>query len=141
MALHKKADALASLEPDIAIIQECAQPEILHKKGFGLKPSASCWIGSNPNKGLAAFSFNRFALKRDDSFSDGHELFLPIIVSGPIHFNLLAVWAFNHRAKGAPKSNSHTRNAITRVSSKSHAALACPADNKGFCKVAFSPLA
>jgi hypothetical protein len=32
MALHNKAEVLTSLRPDIAIVPECAKPEIVQKK-------------------------------------------------------------------------------------------------------------
>ena len=54
MALHRKLDALRRLEPDIAVISECASPERLQALGVldGISDDP-IWIGDNPTKGLA----------------------------------------------------------------------------------------
>jgi len=52
MALHKKAHAVARIQPDIAVISECGESSILSLEQFGY---AGVWVGSNPHKGLGLF--------------------------------------------------------------------------------------
>jgi hypothetical protein len=52
-----KADKIAALQPDIAIIQECEAPDRLpaHDAGWSQRPL--CWHGDNPRgKGVAVFA-------------------------------------------------------------------------------------
>ena len=64
MALHRKFDAMLLLQPDIAVICECADPERLQALAgspeFG---AGAVWIGDNRNKGLAVFAFNGYAVR------------------------------------------------------------------------------
>src|SRR2546430_504234 len=39
MALHKKYERLLSLRPDIAVIPECAHPDLISKRAAGFTPS------------------------------------------------------------------------------------------------------
>lgn len=97
MALHKKFEPLMSLKPDVAVIQECAEitSDSANKQGM---PCANIqWIGHQKKKGLGVFSFGDFRIQKHESFSSNFHLFLPIIVSGPVSLNLMAVWAYNHR--------------------------------------------
>jgi len=69
MALHRKFDALRRLEPDIAVVSECAAPARLTAldalSALGGEP---VWIGSNPHKGLAVFAFNGYAVRLAEPF-------------------------------------------------------------------------
>ena len=58
MAFHRKADALLALEPDVAVIGECANADHLAAKAPGL-PSP-IWMGNNQHKGLGVFTFNGY---------------------------------------------------------------------------------
>ena len=60
MALDKKHAALERLQPDIAIVSECANGEILKRKAPEFSPSSQTWIGDNPNKGLGVFTFGSY---------------------------------------------------------------------------------
>ncbi len=99
MALHRKFAALRRLEPDIAVICECAAPARLRARG-GLDglPGDPVWIGRNPNKGLAVFAFNGFSARLADPFHPTLRYVAPVLISGPSEFNLLAVWAQNASA-------------------------------------------
>ncbi len=103
MALRLKFDRLLSLRPDVAVIQECADPA-------GAKPwrpecAAYDWIGFNPDKGLGIFTFGDLTLVRHPGFSDAHALYLPVTVSGWRHFNLLGVWSADPRTMPAGATN------------------------------------
>ncbi|HKD56947.1 MAG TPA: hypothetical protein VKD45_05500, partial [Hyphomicrobiaceae bacterium] len=61
MALHRKFDAMLSLQPDIAVICECAEPQRLQTwtGSVGIR-AETVWVGDNCNKGLAVFAFNGY---------------------------------------------------------------------------------
>ena len=94
MALHRKFDAMLGLQPDIAIICECAEPKRLHAWA-GAVGADTVWVGDNRNKGLAVFAFNGYRVSLALPFHATLRHLAPIRVSGPIAFNLLAVWAQN----------------------------------------------
>ena len=96
MALHRKLDALSYLKPDIAILSECAtQQLLLQKSDLGQRVTDQIWVGTNPNKGLAVLAFNKYQLSLMDSYDPSLRFVAPIVVDGPVSFNLLAVWAQN----------------------------------------------
>lgn len=96
MALHRKADALLALRPDIAVISECACPDTLAQRGAdGWIETDPVWIGENRHKGLGVFAFNGYHLRRHEPFLKTLRHIAPVHVSGPKAFNLLAVWAQN----------------------------------------------
>ena len=100
MALHRKFSALMSLRPDIAVIPECAKPDILRSKMDLSDDVTIVWIGDNPNKGLGIFAFNGYRVSLYDSQAEYPRLIAPVKVVGKHHFNLLAVWAHNTKAEG-----------------------------------------
>lgn len=100
MALHRKFSALMSLQPDIAVIPECAKPEILRSKMDLPDDVAIAWIGENPNKGLGIFGFNGYRVSLYDPHDQYPRFIAPVIATGKYNFNLLAVWAHNTKAEG-----------------------------------------
>ena len=118
MALHTKCEYLTELRPDIAIVPECAEPDILRKKTSGFAFADCEWAGQDKHKGLGVFSFNGHSLRRDPSWDPRYHVFLPIAVRGPTNFNLLAVWAFNHRVPPTVTPNpATTRDAVIHYES------------------------
>lgn len=96
MGLHGKLHRLRELQPDLAIIPECASPDILRRKVGLDAPTEMQWIrGKSDHKGLGVFAFNGYTLTPFAGYVDGIRFVLPLIVSGPTTFHLLAVWAFN----------------------------------------------
>jgi exodeoxyribonuclease-3 len=95
---HRKAAALAALAPDIAVISECAAPEILAEKAPGFAPSGMLWTGDNRHKGLAVFSFGGYELTTVRRRAVPIAYALAARVSGPQSFNLLALWAHYGKA-------------------------------------------
>lgn len=96
MALHRKWDALAALEPDIAIIGECDNPERLAARGRRFTPSRIAWTGGRPFKGLAVLAFPPFRLRIHPLHDPALPHILPVEVRGAgLHFNVLGVWAQN----------------------------------------------
>lgn len=96
MALHRKFDAMLRLQPDIAVVCECAEPkrlqELVGSVAFGLD---AVWIGDNRNKGLAVFAFNGYAVRLAKPFHPTLRHVAPVRVTGPVACNLLGVWAQN----------------------------------------------
>lgn len=105
-ALHKKAGALMRLEPDIAIIQECADWEHLVRNKTHLPCRDHEWMGFNPNKGLAIFSFGDYCLQRYERFVEELWCYLPVHVTGPANFNVLGVWMADFRRLPAGGANN-----------------------------------
>jgi exodeoxyribonuclease III len=107
-ALHQKFERLLSLQPDIAVVPECASPDVLRRKAPGFLFSACEWQGTDPNRGLGVFAFGDLQLRRHESWDPRFHLFLPIEVRGAATLNLLAVWAFNHRTPARVSPNPVT---------------------------------
>ena len=99
MAMHRKLEALRSLSPDIAVLCECARPDIVAERaGLADLGVDSVWIGTNHHKGLAVLGFNRYRVALDPRYRSLHHYVAPVQVSGRRRFNLLAVWAQNFSA-------------------------------------------
>jgi exodeoxyribonuclease III len=97
MAAHKKLSLLPQLAPDLAILPECAAPEVIVAKCPEFTFTDAQWVERSRHKGLGVFSFGNVRLARSSSFDPRFEVFLPLRVSGPVCFHLLAVWALNFR--------------------------------------------
>jgi hypothetical protein len=61
MGFHKKYESLLALKPDVAIIPECANTDLIKKSATDFKPTSAIWIGDNPRKGLGVFTFGQFS--------------------------------------------------------------------------------
>jgi exodeoxyribonuclease-3 len=109
MALHKKFALLAALNPDIAIVAECAKPERVEMQLKSFTAEGVQWVGDSETKGLAVIAFGEYRLTVDHRHDPQRKHFLPVAVEGPNRFNLLAVWAFWHRV---PKSNSAANGSL-----------------------------
>lgn len=103
MALHQKFERLCSLRPDVAVVQECADPD--GPKGWRPDCAAYDWIGFNPVKGLGIFTFGDLTLTRHAGYSTDYALYLPMAVAGWCRFNLLGLWAADPRKIPAGATN------------------------------------
>ena len=96
MAFRKKATFILEYNPDILIVPECEHPDKLTIDFGKQKPTNILWFGSNQNKGLAVFSFNKYTLRVLESHNPELKLIIPIAVSSELFdFTLYAIWA-NH---------------------------------------------
>lgn len=104
MAFRRKLDPLLSLNPDIAVISECAQPDIVREKlkdaAYKLPPNSDfIWIGSNKHKGLAILAFNGYKVKLADCYDPKLRFIAPVEISRPdskaADYHLLAAWAMH----------------------------------------------
>ena len=115
MALPRKWDALMDLHPDVAVISECANPQILMEKGMPVTSETCQWMGRSPHKGLGVFAFNGYRLRRYEPFAPYFRFCLPVHVDGPEPFHLLAAWAQNANEGNTRKNQlGHLSRAMTR---------------------------
>ncbi len=125
-ALHDKYERLLALEPDIAVVPECAEPDALRRLAPGFTFSDCEWGGTNPGKGLGVFAFGDLRLRLHQSWERRFDLFLPVEVRGPtLAVNLLAVWAFDDG--DPPKAVSNPRTTETAVAHYTPFLQAAPA--------------
>ena len=93
-ALHRKFEALLALEPDIAVVSECADPEVLGRKcSLPVFSAPPVWTGGNRNRGLAVFFFNESRGCVHGRFRTDLQWVAPVEIHAPRRFNLLAVLA------------------------------------------------
>jgi exodeoxyribonuclease III len=84
-AYLRKTALLESLNADVAVLQECARPA---------QESDTClWFGENPNQGIAVIARPPFALARLPTRRAVPRFIVPVAVSGPMPFTMLAVWS------------------------------------------------
>ncbi len=95
-AFRGKAHALATFAPDIAIIQECEALDRLHAARAYIPANDTLWFGDYAPKGLAILAYGEYTLELDSRYNSGIRHCVPIKVSGPSTFHLLAVWAMGH---------------------------------------------
>lgn len=93
MALPKKASRLLALEPDVAVVQECASSaELTGMVRVG-------WTGRQPTKGLAVFARSSLgAVVADEIWDPTREWFLPVRLAS-VELDVLAVWAMHGRGQ------------------------------------------
>src|SRR6202022_3897400 len=106
---------LATLQPDIAVVSECANEAILRaKSGFMMAGvSSMTWVGDACNKGLAVLAFGDYRVQQVAGTHRNLQWIDRVIVDGPTSFNLIPVWASNHRAtefhSQAPRTRQPTQ--------------------------------
>jgi len=115
--LHNKFDSLAALNPDVAVVPEMAAPELIRGKLGGQIDYSLEWVGHTANKGLGVLINPAWEYRIAECFDPRFELFMPIEVMAPHRVNILAVWAFNHRAKKISPSDNATNNVLQFYSS------------------------
>ena len=91
-AFHDKQSAVLGLAPDVLIVPECAKSAASQPEQWQELATGSDWVGNLEHKGLGVFSFGRYAISRACFYNPAHQLILPLEVSGPLPFLLLAVW-------------------------------------------------
>ncbi|MEO8634445.1 MAG: endonuclease/exonuclease/phosphatase family protein [Gemmatimonadales bacterium] len=84
----KKLEALESLEGDLTVIPEC--PRIRGARGA---QGTTVWTGTNPRKGLGVIARAPWQVRRLRSPRQLPKYVVPVAVSGPVSFLLLAIWA------------------------------------------------
>jgi endonuclease/exonuclease/phosphatase family metal-dependent hydrolase len=83
-SIERRVKDLESFDADIIVLQECAKP--------AEQNSARLWFGDNKNKGVGVVARNGYQMEALNERAVQHSVF-PVRMSGPLSFNLLAVWA------------------------------------------------
>jgi exodeoxyribonuclease-3 len=117
MALQDKYEHLLALAPDIAVVPECANVDLLRKKAPSFSPTSSVWIGDNHNKGLGVFTFGSYSARQSDIYEEDFPHILPVRVEGLTQFNLLAVWACHSHMRSYEQRRGPLMRAMTAYSS------------------------
>jgi exonuclease III len=91
MALRKKRQVFSQLQPDVAVLQEVSEIDVSQEPEH-------CWIGHNLHKGLGVVGRNGYRVRVHPAHDPRIEFVVPIQVSGPVDFLLLAVWVMHNRA-------------------------------------------
>ena len=112
MALQRKLPFLLSLDPDIAVLPEAGDLSHLPLTIDDRRASTSLWTGRNPRKGLGVIAREPFQIELASSVDDRLEWILPIRVTGPVDFTLIAVWAMNHRSVKKYPGTNQDRQAL-----------------------------
>ncbi len=105
MRLHDKIGELRALRPDVAVVPECACPEVFLQRSIEQAPDDMAWEGLHPRKGLGVLAFGPWRLAVTRAHRPGSATTLPLRVAGPRQFRLLAVWGlprWAHRRSEAP---------------------------------------
>src|SRR5689334_6108667 len=92
-AFRNKIGRIAKYSPDIAVIQECETVERLGCKKWVAEPNEVLWFGDLPMKGIGIFSFGNYHLQIAECYDPSIKYCIPILVTGPQSFHLIAVWA------------------------------------------------
>jgi exodeoxyribonuclease III len=87
MAYRKKAKLISKYGPDFVIVPECEY--------LGDETAKNLWFGDNRKKGIGIFSYSDFELELNKDYDPSFKYVIPINVTGPIKFNLIATWAMN----------------------------------------------
>jgi exodeoxyribonuclease III len=91
-AFARKHAAIAALRPDVLVVPESGRIDELTDV-IGAAPVRSHeWVGENRNKGLGVISYGEYSLRIHEAYDPRHRWILPLEVSGPESFVLIAVW-------------------------------------------------
>jgi exodeoxyribonuclease III len=96
MGFDKKAGALLSQNPDVAVVPECSERSALALQQCGYE---ALWFGSNPLKGLGVFSRKGWSIRA--LTQPRQKWIVPVEIDAPTPFTLLAVWACGTAIKNA----------------------------------------
>ena len=81
----KKSTLLDEFAPDIAVLQEAARP---------VTETDQClWFGDNPRSGVAVLANGPYKLRALSPLAEVPLYCIPVEVTGPTNFLLIAVWA------------------------------------------------
>lgn len=80
----EKRSTISELSADLLVLQECAQPAKLDDQHL--------WFGANPRKGVSVQAFGDYRLTPVPIRETTPPCFIPVEVTGPESFLLIAVW-------------------------------------------------
>ncbi|MDB4951324.1 MAG: hypothetical protein JWM27_3973 [Gemmatimonadetes bacterium] len=82
-----KSPPVLALAPDVLVMQECARP--------GDADGRWVWAGENPNHGIGVWARPEYRMEALPPLPGVPRYAIPVQVSGPHPFLLIAVWAMN----------------------------------------------
>lgn len=88
---EKKKGVFFSIDPDIAVIQECSKSsaEAIPFDGYD-----ATWVGLNQNMGMGVFYKKAgWNVQKLEDTTHGIQWVVPFAVTGPENFTLVAIWA------------------------------------------------
>ena len=112
MALHAKLPLLAWLQPAIAVLPECARPDIVRSKAGLFVPESFIWIGDNPHKGLGVVAFGAYRVELASNHDASFRYVAPCHVAGPVAFNLIGLWDYHVGAEKMGRMPGPFRRAL-----------------------------
>lgn len=86
----RKALLLEQFSADVAVIPEISCPDF--------QSHQVVWVGKNPKQGMAVIAREPYQLRRLPEIPNTPKFIIPIEVSGPRSFVLLAVWTLGEKA-------------------------------------------
>jgi hypothetical protein len=92
MRVHAKWARVEGLRPDVAVIPECARPEVLFRRIGDPRVSGVAWTGAQPQKGLLVATFGRWTIGRVRRPRRRDDHVLMVDLEGPASIRLVAVW-------------------------------------------------
>lgn len=81
----EKVPSVSPLSADVLVLQECARPDDINDRHL--------WFGTNVSKGVSVQASGEYRLSALPVRADTPPYFIPIEVTGPESFLLIAVWA------------------------------------------------
>jgi len=93
--LHDKLSDLTDLAPDVAVLPECACPEVLLRR---IRPCVLgardlLWDGTHPSRGMLLVTFGPWRARLAPQHRARSASTLPVCLSGPTDLRVVAVWA------------------------------------------------
>jgi len=113
MAFRKKWRQLDHFAPDIVVISEIESFDRLSSY-LPIRSNQMLWTGSNFNKGLGVISLNpEFTLRQLPRNPASLARFvIPVEVSGPVEFSLLALWTQNEETNRPQRYSTQAWDAL-----------------------------
>ena len=103
-AIDKRYPQLLALGSDVIVTPRAANEVRLLKAGHTTHNSMA-WIGRHAQRGLGTIGFGSTVAKLDGGKWDQRlEWIAPVAISGPLTYDLLAIWALNEKAQVTFKS-------------------------------------
>lgn len=87
MSFARKRELMLALKPDVLILQECSEKDIIETKA-----PFKHWVGSNKHKGLGVIGFAEHEYKISDQYTAELPWFIPLEITD-LNLHILAVWA------------------------------------------------
>lgn len=87
MAFRSKREAILELKPDLLILQECSEQDIIDTEA----PFAH-WVGKNKNKGLGIIGFGKHDYRISETYNNELPWYIPLEITD-LNLHVLAVWA------------------------------------------------